>query len=61
MIQHLFFDTETSRVCQVFSSTAPEKPKSWTELARFFGFFNIEGGALEDSKFFFKKSLTIPK
>ena len=50
-------------MCQVFSFTVPEKPKSWTELARAFGFFNIhsvaksqqiEEGPFEDNKIFGK-------
>ena len=56
---------------QVFSSTVPEKPKSWTELAhqrRHFEIFHplcrksskkIEGGALLVKKI--EKSLTMPK
>ena len=52
--------------CQVFSSTVPEKPKSWTELAPLSDFFNIycdakyhkkiEEGPFEDIKHFSKKS-----
>ena len=49
--------------------TVPDKPKSWTELARTFGFLTflsqnvkkIERGPFEVIENFLKKSLTMPK
>ena len=58
--------TSTSK-CEVLSSTVPEKPKSWTELARrgtSIPLENIEemkGRSFEDIKNCWKRSLTMPK